>query len=101
MTTPPSNPHDAYFRQVLSRVANAESELRSALPTAITARIDWATVALQPGTFVSEELRSSYSDLLYRARIAGRDAYIYLLIEHQSSSDRCGSWNRTCTRPPT
>ncbi|TLF93572.1 Rpn family recombination-promoting nuclease/putative transposase [Nocardia cyriacigeorgica] len=88
VTTPPSNPHDAYFRQVLARPENAESELRAALPATITARIDWATMALQPGTFVSEELRSRYSDLLYRARFAGRDAYIYLLIEHQSSNDR-------------
>lgn len=88
VTTPPSNPHDAYFRQVLARPENAESELRAALPAAITARIDWATLALQPGTFVSEELRSRYSDLLYRARFDGRDAYIYLLIEHQSSNDR-------------
>ncbi|MBF6423471.1 Rpn family recombination-promoting nuclease/putative transposase [Nocardia cyriacigeorgica] len=88
MTTPPSNPHDAYFRQVLARAENAESELRAALPAAITARIDWGTLALQPGTFVSDELRSRYSDLLYRARFDGRDAYIYLLIEHQSSNDR-------------
>lgn len=84
----PSNPHDAYFRHVLSRPADAASELRSALPENITRRIDWNQLVLQPGSFVSAQLRSRYSDVLYRTRLDAHPAYIYLLIEHQSRSDR-------------
>lgn len=88
MPAQPSNPHDAYFRHVLARPADAASELRAALPEALTRRIDWNRLQLQPGSFVSTELRSRYSDLLYRTHLDGHTAYIYLLIEHQSSSDR-------------
>lgn len=88
MPAQPSNPPDAYFRHVLARPANAASELRAALPEALTRRIDWNRLQLQPGSFVSTELRSRYSDLLYRTHLDGHSAYIYLLIEHQSSSDR-------------
>ncbi|WP_280399048.1 Rpn family recombination-promoting nuclease/putative transposase [Nocardia carnea] len=88
MPATPSNPHDAYFRHVLARPADAACELRAALPDSLTERIDWAQLHLQPGSFVSTELRSRYSDLLYRTRLDGHPAYIYLLIEHQSRSDR-------------
>ncbi|MEV6770295.1 Rpn family recombination-promoting nuclease/putative transposase [Nocardia sp. NPDC051030] len=84
----PTNPHDAYFRHVLSRPADAASELRAVLPEGVAARVDWGALVLQPGSFVSEELRSRYSDILFRTRLDGHDAYVFLLIEHQSRSDR-------------
>ncbi|MFE7720746.1 Rpn family recombination-promoting nuclease/putative transposase [Nocardia rhizosphaerihabitans] len=88
MVSPPSNPHDAYFRCVMARPADAASEIRAALPATITARLDLTTLRLQPGSFVSRELRSRYSDLLYSVEFDGRDAYVYVLIEHQSGNDR-------------
>ncbi|WP_067840935.1 Rpn family recombination-promoting nuclease/putative transposase [Nocardia lijiangensis] len=88
MAVSPSNPHDAYFRHVLGRPADAASELRAALPEAVAARVDWHGLELQSGSFVSKQLRSRYSDLLFRTRLDGHDAYIYLLIEHQSCSDK-------------
>ncbi|MEV0765434.1 Rpn family recombination-promoting nuclease/putative transposase [Nocardia sp. NPDC050435] len=88
MATLQSNTHDAYFRQVLSSPAHAAGELRAALPDQVAARIDWNTLELQPGTFVSQDLRSCHSDLLFRTRLDQRDAFIYLLIEHQSKPER-------------
>jgi hypothetical protein len=84
---PPTNPHDALFRHVLSRAADAASELRTVVPDAVASRIEWDELTLQPGSFVSPELRSRFSDLLFRTRLSGHPAYIYLLLEHQSSSD--------------
>ncbi len=83
-----SNSHDAYFRHVMARPENAASELRAVLPVEITSRIDWSGLQLQSGSFVTPELRSRYSDMLFRTRINGHPAYIYLLIEHQSTSDQ-------------
>ncbi|MGV9638420.1 Rpn family recombination-promoting nuclease/putative transposase [Nocardia rhamnosiphila] len=88
MTEQRSNPHDAYFRKVMSRPANAASELRAALPESISTRLDWAALQLQPGSFVHSDLRNRFSDLLFRTRLDGHPAYVYLLMEHQSSSDR-------------
>ncbi|WP_194816253.1 Rpn family recombination-promoting nuclease/putative transposase [Nocardia sp. XZ_19_385] len=88
MAVTPSNPHDAYFRQVLGQPANAASQLRTVLPEAVAARLDWDRLELLSCSFVSKELRSSYGDLVFRTSCAGHDAFIYVLIEHQSCSDR-------------
>lgn len=88
MSVSPPNPHDAFFRQILGRPAHAAAELRAVLPEAIATRLDWNRLELQPGSFVSRELRSRYSDLLFATCLDGRDALIYLLVEHQSSDDR-------------
>ncbi|WP_162958720.1 Rpn family recombination-promoting nuclease/putative transposase [Nocardia yunnanensis] len=88
MADSPSNPHDAYFRHVLARPADIAGELRAVLPTEIAARIDWGMLALQPCSFVSQHLRSRYSDLLFRTRLDGQEAFVYLLVEHQSRPDR-------------
>ncbi|MFJ4655827.1 Rpn family recombination-promoting nuclease/putative transposase [Nocardia sp. NPDC088792] len=65
----PSNPHDAYFRQVMSRPADAAGEFQAVLPKGIATRLDWDTLTLQPCSFVSQQLRSRYSDLLSRTRL--------------------------------
>ncbi|MFE2996405.1 Rpn family recombination-promoting nuclease/putative transposase [Nocardia sp. NPDC059246] len=54
------------------------------LPPAVSARVDWDALELQPCSFVTPELRSRFSDLLFRTRLAGHDAFIYVLVEHQS-----------------
>lgn len=72
----------------MARCENAASEIRTAQPAAIVARIDLTDLRLQPGSFVHPDLRNRYSDLLYRTRLDSHPAYIYILMEHQSSSDR-------------
>src|SRR5699024_7360521 len=39
------------------------------------------------GVFIDDELAKRESDLLFRAEIAGREGYIYVLFEHQSAVD--------------
>ncbi|APE37454.1 hypothetical protein BOX37_29975 [Nocardia mangyaensis] len=81
-------PHDAFFRHMLRRPADAASQLRPMLPAEIADRLDWANLEPQSGSFVSKHLRATYSDLLFRTRLDGCDAYLYLLLEHQSRTDR-------------
>jgi predicted transposase YdaD len=80
-------PHDAVFRQVFGVPANAASQLRAVLPADLAARLDLGKLAPVPGSFVDEALRWRHSDLLFTAPLDGRDAFVYLLIEHQSSTD--------------
>ncbi|MGV9837486.1 Rpn family recombination-promoting nuclease/putative transposase [Nocardia niigatensis] len=84
MADPPNNPHDAYFRHVLAKPANAAGELRAVLPPAVSVLVDWDALERQPCSFVTPELRSRFSDLLFRTRLACHDAFIYVLVEHQS-----------------
>jgi predicted transposase YdaD len=81
-------PHDALFKAVFSAPEHAAGALRSALPRALSARIDFGALALCPGSFIDEKLRSSHSDLLFSATLSGRPALVYLLFEHRSTPHR-------------
>jgi len=83
-----STPHDALFKYVFSQPSHAASELAAVLPAELVRRIDWASLALEHGTFVDERLSDRHSDLLFSVRCDGRDALLYVLFEHQSSPDR-------------
>ncbi|MCS5931795.1 Rpn family recombination-promoting nuclease/putative transposase [Klebsiella pneumoniae subsp. pneumoniae] len=43
---------------------------------------------LVSGSFVEEDLRASYSDILYSLRTRHGPGYVYALIEHQSTPDK-------------
>jgi predicted transposase YdaD len=81
------NPHDALFKWTFSDPVRAAAEFRAVLPPEIQQVVDLSTLELCPGEFVDEELRHSYSDLLFQARIADSTSFVYLLFEHQSSPD--------------
>ncbi|HEY8454110.1 MAG TPA: Rpn family recombination-promoting nuclease/putative transposase [Actinopolymorphaceae bacterium] len=78
------SPHDAVFRRVLGEPANAASQLRPVLPAALVMRLDLDRLARVPGSFVDPTLRWRHSDLLFTAPLDGRQAFVYVLIEHQS-----------------
>lgn len=86
MSKQPS-PHDAVFHRALEKPVHAASQLRSVLPPALVRRLDLDQLALAPESFVDAVLRWRHGDLLFTTRLDGHDAYVYLLIEHQSSSD--------------
>jgi predicted transposase/invertase (TIGR01784 family) len=88
----PPNPHDALFRFTFSQPEHAAALLKSNLPAAIAEQIEWSTLALEPGSFVDEQLAWRHSDLLFTVNLEGRETFIYLLIEHQSSPDPQMAW---------
>lgn len=85
--TDPTQPHDALFKATFSHIGRAAAELRAILPNGLTRLIDFSTLTLVPGSFVDRRLRGTHSDLLFRAQISGRSAFLYLLFEHQSEPD--------------
>jgi hypothetical protein len=76
--------HDNLVKHTFNDLENARGVLATALPASIVARIDMSSLSLRPGTFVNEDLEDLHSDILYAARISGRDALIYFLLEHKS-----------------
>jgi len=80
-------PHDSVFRRVFGAPGNAASELRAVLPTALADRLDLDQLTRVPASFVDEALRWRHSDLLFTAPLDGQDAFVYVLVEHQSSED--------------
>lgn len=81
------DPHDRLFRRVFSDPEHAAGELRLLLPAAVSARVDWTTLRPEKTDFVREVLSEVRSDVLFSADVDGRELFIYLLMEHQSTAD--------------
>ena len=89
MTSNPSNPHDVLVRKLLSDPDDAAAAIRAVVPEDIERSLDWEAMKRVDASFVSADLSTRYSDLLFRTNLTRepRAAYVYLLIEHQSSPD--------------
>ena len=81
-------PHDAVFRQMLMHQAVAKDFLQLYLPAPFLAIFELDSLQLVSGSFVEEDLRASYSDILYSLRTRHGPGYVYALIEHQSTPDK-------------
>jgi predicted transposase/invertase (TIGR01784 family) len=83
-----SKPHDKFFKDIFSRPEVAQDFCRHYLPREIVELLDLSTLTQAKDSFVDEELRESFSDLLFRVKlITGREIYIYILFEHKSYRD--------------
>ena len=82
-----STPHDTVFKRFLRHPETANDFLMLYLPEAIRQRCDFATLRLQSASFIDEDLRAWYSDVLWSVRTTCGAGYIYVVIEHQSSPD--------------
>ena len=81
-------PHDALFKQFLTHPETAKDFLEIHLPPAFLKVCDLSTLKLESGSFIEEDLRPYYSDVLYSLKTSQGDGYVYSLIEHQSSPDK-------------
>ena len=62
--------------------------LTSRLPKAMLDAIDLATLTLEKADFIKSNLKKRLCDMLYSVRLRGsNDAYVYILVEAQSSPD--------------
>ncbi|EGG6885755.1 Rpn family recombination-promoting nuclease/putative transposase [Salmonella enterica] len=85
-TTP--TPHDATFRQFLTQPDIAKDFMELHLPTELRAICDLSTLKLESGSFVEDDLRQYFSDVLYSLKTTAGDGYIHVLVEHQSTPDK-------------
>ncbi|WP_117079344.1 Rpn family recombination-promoting nuclease/putative transposase, partial [Klebsiella pneumoniae] len=82
-----STPHDAVFKRFLRHPETANDFLTLHLPEAIRQRCDFSTLRLEPASFIDEDLRAWYSDVLWSVQTPCGLGYVYVVIEHQSSPD--------------
>ncbi len=88
MTRQIHKPHDSLFRNYLSNIKRAKTFLKVYLPADIKSHCDFSTLKLESGSFVEKNLRQYFSDILYSMQIDGERAYVYPLIEHQTTPRR-------------
>lgn len=82
-----TNPHDQFFRKAMEDKRVAMAFLKAHLPSELCSKIDFNTLVLQPRSQTNAVRRESIVDVLFKTMIDGREAYIYLLLEHQSTPD--------------
>ena len=80
--------HDAVFKQFLTHPETARDFLDIHLPPELRTLCDLNTLQLASGSFIEDNLRPYYSDVLYSLKAGNGDGYVYCLIEHQSSPDK-------------
>lgn len=81
-------PHDATFRLFLSQPEIARDFMELHLPPALRTICNLSTLKLESGSFVENDLRQYFSDVLYSLQTSAGDGYIHVLIEHQSTPDK-------------
>lgn len=88
MANEPINSHDAFFKQYLGIPQAAADFLRQHLPTVVADQLDLSQLQLEKDTFVDEQLRNHFSDLIYRTvTTAETPMAVALLFEHKSYPD--------------
>lgn len=82
------NPHDKLFKETFANIAVAKDFLNNYLPQNIMNIIDIDTLEPQKDSFINEELKEEFSDLLFRVNINNKDGYLYFLFEHKSYTSK-------------
>lgn len=74
---------------MISRPAAARDLVLNYLPPEVAALLEPTTLTLRRDSFVDDDLREHFSDLLYDVDLkSGGGAYVYVLFEHKSYVDR-------------
>ena len=82
-----STPHDAVFKSFLRHPDTARDFIDIHLPAPLRKLCDLTTLKLEPNSFIDEDLRQYYSDLLWSVKTQEGAGYIYVVIEHQSKPE--------------
>jgi len=79
---------DALFKSVMTEPLAAKEFLAEYLPAEIKDILNLDKISIEKDSFVEANLQRQLSDMVYSVKTkAGDDAFIYLLVEHQSSVD--------------
>ena len=79
--------HDKLFKLIFSAPKEAARLLTLALPPTLTALMDLSRLEPRPVDLIDEALGERLSDLRFAAPLLGSEAWVTLLIEHQSKPD--------------
>ena len=84
---------DEIFKKIMGEQVAAREFLEYYLPKGFKELVDLSDIRIEKETYVTEDLRERLSDVVYSVFLKdsgndkGKRAFVYTLIEHQSSSD--------------
>lgn len=80
--------HDTSYKKIFSNPRIVEELITSFVNEEWVHEIDYSNMERIDKSFVTAEFLKRESDVIYKAQFKGKDVYIYLLIEFQSTVDR-------------
>ena len=85
---PKKSQHDPFFRSTFEDLRLFRELLMWLVPFVVEL-LDLDRTELQKDSFVDDELKTHYSDLLYKIPVKGTDknVFVFVLLEHKTSSD--------------
>jgi len=82
------SPHDRFFRSAMTNPRVVQEFFAANLPSNIKNMVDLATIKLTQDSFINDKLKLQITDLLFTVEFNHQSGYFYLLVEHQSSSQK-------------
>jgi predicted transposase/invertase (TIGR01784 family) len=83
------NPHDKFFKETFSIRENAIDFLSGTFPPEILKKLDLSTLTQDNSSYIDEELREHFSDIVYTCFCKEKEIRITLLFEHKSYALAC------------
>ncbi len=82
--------HDHFLKEVFRDVGRAQSYFQHRLPADLIEQIDLSKIQEVPGSFLNEELKASFADILFEVPLKGRKKSFFLpiLLEFKSWKDK-------------
>ena len=82
-------PHDSLFKRIMENDIAAKEFLNEYLPQEVKDIIDLNTIKVQKESYIEPNLTKRLSDIVYSVNTKdNKDAFIYVISEHQSSVDQ-------------
>lgn len=83
------NPHDKFFKETFSIRENVIDFLRGTFPEEIFKKLDLSTLTRDNNSYIDEELKEHFSDIVYTCYCKDKELKITLLFEHKSYAVTC------------
>jgi predicted transposase/invertase (TIGR01784 family) len=77
--------HDRGYKRLFSHPSFFQQLLESFVKEAWVSELDFNQCEKMEKSFISEHYKSTESDLLYKVKLRGQEAYVYILLEFQST----------------
>ena len=84
---PIQNPHDKFFKAVISQIEYAKGLISIKLPEGMKTQLDWGRLRQEPGSFIDEDYKEHFTDALFSIPYKDKEVLIAVLVEHKSHPD--------------
>lgn len=79
---------DEIFKKSMENPLVAQEFINTYLSQDVLKTIDTKTLKLEKETYIEDDLKKSFSDVLLSCKVNNQDGFLFLLLEQQSTSER-------------